>query len=66
MPAKTPADIVRRVNELIVAAIKADPTFFDATGSEPHPLPPEEFARFQAREIALWAKIVKTAGIEPE
>jgi len=66
LPAKAPVELVRRVNELIVAAIKADPAFFDASGSEAHPLSPEEFARFQAREIALWAKIVKAAGIEPE
>jgi len=57
---------VRRLNELVVAAIKADPAYFDATGSEPHPLSPAEFAKFQASEIALWARIVKTAGIEPE
>ncbi|MGQ0547688.1 MAG: Bug family tripartite tricarboxylate transporter substrate binding protein [Betaproteobacteria bacterium] len=66
LPAGAPAAIVARLNELVAAAIKSDPAYFEASGSEPFPMSPAEFAAFQAREIALWAKIVKLAGIEPE
>ncbi len=66
LPAKAPPAIVQRLNQLVAAAVQADPKFFAVTGAEQFTASPQEFARFQDAEIALWARIVKTAGIEPE
>jgi tripartite-type tricarboxylate transporter receptor subunit TctC len=35
-------------------------------GIDPAPMNPSELARFIQSEIALWAKLVKLAGIQPE
>ena len=66
LPANAPAEIVNRLNGWIQAAVKADPGYFDATGGVPFPLSPADFVKFQAKEIDLWARIVKASGVEPE
>ena len=68
VPAKTPPAVVKRLNELMVAATKG-PTavkFYQTSGVDPATSTAEELAAFQQAESAKWGKIVKAAGIQPE
>jgi tripartite-type tricarboxylate transporter receptor subunit TctC len=67
-PAKTPAEIVDKLNKEINAAI-ADPGMkarFAALGGEPLPGSPTGFGTLIADETEKWAKVVRAAGIKPE
>ena len=67
-PAKTPADIVDKLNKEINAAI-ADPAMkarLAAIGGEPLPGSPAEFGKLIAEETEKWAKVVRAAGLKPE
>jgi tripartite-type tricarboxylate transporter receptor subunit TctC len=67
-PAKTPKDIIERVNREFVKTLK-DPEVRDqllSHGEEPTPTTPEEFGRFMERELATWGRVVKEAGIQAE
>jgi len=68
VPAKTPPAVITRLHDLLVAAVKgpASKQFFQSTGIEPFTSTPEELAKFQHEESQKWARIIKTAGIEPE
>jgi tripartite-type tricarboxylate transporter receptor subunit TctC len=67
-PARTPDAIIKRLNELMVMAINAEPVrkFVATYGMEPYTTTPAELAVFQAAEIERWGRIIKTAGIQPE
>jgi tripartite-type tricarboxylate transporter receptor subunit TctC len=68
VPAKTPNDIVTRLNAEIVR-ILATPEAkarLASVGIETFTSTPEGLAQFQRVETAKWAKLVKAAGIEPE
>ena len=65
-PAKTPPEIVNRINALIHAAVRADIPGFEAAGGEINLLTPAEFARLQAEDMAMWARVTSAAGIEKE
>ncbi len=67
-PAGTPPDIIKRLNQEIVAILKMPDVAerMDTLGLEPVGNTPEEFAKFQKAEIAKWAKVVKEAGVKPE
>ena len=65
-PAGTPADVVAKLNEAVVGALK-DPVVAErmrAVGAEPYPTSPEEFGQFIRAEIAKWAKVVAQAGLK--
>ena len=67
-PAKTPKDIVARLNAEVVKTLR-DPATHEAIlkqGEEPTPSTPEELAKHMAREYATWGKVVKEAGIQAE
>ncbi|MFH1603412.1 MAG: tripartite tricarboxylate transporter substrate binding protein [Pseudomonadota bacterium] len=66
VPAKTPPEIISRLNTLIHAAVRADQAAFEASGGEINLLSPAEFAQLQARDTAMWARVTKAAGMEPE
>lgn len=68
VPAGTPAPVVAKLNELLVAAVKSAParTFFENGGVAPWTSTPDELAKFQVAETAKWGKVIKAAGIEPE
>ena len=68
VPAKTPAPVVAKLREMLVAAEKGAGTqrFYTSTGTDAISSTPEELAKFQAAESAKWGKIIKAAGIEPE
>jgi tripartite-type tricarboxylate transporter receptor subunit TctC len=63
-PAKTPGDIVNRLNGVIVAALKQpDATArFAKQGADVVASTPAEFGDFIKREIVKWARVIKEAG----
>ena len=65
-PAGTPAVIVARLNEAIVAALQDSGVKeqIRKIGAEPMPFTPQEFSDFLRREIAKWAKVVAESGIK--
>jgi len=67
-PAKTPKDIVARLNREIVRTLGDPETHAQILkqGEEPTPSTPEELAQHMAREHATWGKVVKEAGITAE
>jgi len=68
VPAATPAPLVARLRELLVAGTKsaAAKSFFDDTGVDAWTTTPDELRKFQAEEALKWGKVIKAAGIEPE
>jgi tripartite-type tricarboxylate transporter receptor subunit TctC len=68
VPANTPAAVVNRLHDLIVAATKSAPAvkFYESTGTEPVVSTPQELAKFQSSESQKWGRIVKSANITPE
>jgi tripartite-type tricarboxylate transporter receptor subunit TctC len=68
VPANTPAPVVARLRELLIAGTKATPakSFFEGAGAEPWTTTPDELAKFQAAEATKWGKVIKAAGIDPE
>ena len=66
LPASTPAEIVNRLNALMHAAVRADLAGHESTGGEVMLMSPDEFARLQASDTAMWARVTRAAGMEPE
>jgi tripartite-type tricarboxylate transporter receptor subunit TctC len=65
-PPNTPPDIVRKLNEVIVAAMQT-PEFRDhlaTLGAEPKPQTPEEFSRYINADVAKWSKLVKDNNVQ--
>jgi tripartite-type tricarboxylate transporter receptor subunit TctC len=65
-PPKTPPDIVRKINEVIVAAMQTA-EFRDhlaTLGAEPRLQTPEEFGRYINADVAKWSKIVKDNDVQ--
>jgi tripartite-type tricarboxylate transporter receptor subunit TctC len=64
-PAATPAPVIRALNEAITRALR-DPGVaerFDKEGAEIVGSSPDELAKHVKAELALWAKVVKSAGL---
>jgi tripartite-type tricarboxylate transporter receptor subunit TctC len=68
VPAGTPAPIVARLRELLIAGTKSSAAhlFFDTAGVDAWTTTPDELAKFQAAEAKKWGTVIKAAGIEPE
>jgi tripartite-type tricarboxylate transporter receptor subunit TctC len=67
-PAKTPPDIIDKLNKAINAVLD-DPTIkarFSELGSEPMVMTPAEFGKFVAAETEKWGKVIKAAGIKAQ
>jgi tripartite-type tricarboxylate transporter receptor subunit TctC len=67
-PAKTPKDIVERLNRELVKALN-DPTVAELLhkqGLEPSPSSPAELAQYMEREYETWGKVVKQAGVKAQ
>jgi len=67
-PAKTPREIVARLNGAAVKALRSPEVRermgqigFDVVGSTP-----DEFGRFMKEEVDRWTEVVKRGGIKPE
>jgi tripartite-type tricarboxylate transporter receptor subunit TctC len=67
-PAKTPRDIVERLNREIVATLRDPQTvaLLHNQGVEPSPSTPEELASYMKRELETWGKVVKQANIKAQ
>jgi tripartite-type tricarboxylate transporter receptor subunit TctC len=67
-PAKTPRDIVDRLNRAVrVALARADTrALFATAGIDPETSTPEQLDMKVRSELARWAKIIPEAGIEPQ
>ena len=67
-PAKTPADIVARLNVEVDQALKSADIRerFMRDGLEPMGGTPEQFAAFTKREIDKYAKVIKAAGLQQQ
>ena len=68
VPANTPAPVVSRLRELLMAGTKsaAARTFYESTGSDPWTTTSDELAKFQVGDALKWGRVIKAAGIEPE
>ena len=66
-PKGMPADVKKKLMEGIVAALNDPDAKKKLTdlGFEIVAYTPEQFARFQAQELARWKKVIETAHIEP-
>jgi tripartite-type tricarboxylate transporter receptor subunit TctC len=67
-PAHTPAPIVERLNTAL-NKILAEPNVkkqMALLGIDPQGSTPAELATYQKNELEKWAKVVKSAGIQPE
>ena len=65
-PPKTPPEIVKRLNEVIVAAMQTQ-EFRDhlaTLGAEPKPQTPEEFGRYINADVAKWSNLVKDNDVQ--
>jgi tripartite-type tricarboxylate transporter receptor subunit TctC len=67
-PAKTPRDVVARLNDATVKALRSpevksrmEQIGFDVVASTP-----EEFGRFMQAEVERWNSVVQRGGIKPE
>ena len=67
-PAKTPADVVSRLNETFVAALNAPDvkTRFATFMAEPSPTTPQQFAEFVKAELGKYEQVVKASGAKIE
>ena len=64
-PAATPAPVIKALNDAITRALR-DPVVaerFDKEGAEIVGSSPDELAKHVKSELALWAKVVKSAGL---
>jgi tripartite-type tricarboxylate transporter receptor subunit TctC len=67
-PAKTPKDIVERLNRELVKALN-DPAVAELLhkqGLEPSPSSSAELAQYMEREYETWGKVVKQAGVKAQ
>jgi tripartite-type tricarboxylate transporter receptor subunit TctC len=67
-PAGTPREIVKRLQEESLAALKSNAVTarFTNDGAFGGGGPPEEFAAFIAQQQKTWSAIIKRAGIKPD
>lgn len=67
-PAATPAPIVQRLNHEICAVLD-EPEIkqkLAQQGADPAPTDPESFARLIRDDVAKWAEVIRSAGIQPD
>ena len=67
-PAKTSKEIVTKLNTAIVKILKMPDVVasLQKQGLDASPCTPEELDLFMKEDIAKWAKVVKSAGIQPQ
>ena len=65
-PAKTPREIVEKLNTEVVRTLKDPETVRElvSRGAEASPTTPEAFAKYVREDQERWKKVVKTAGIK--
>ena len=67
-PAKTPAPVIKRLNEELnkFLAMKDVQDRMMVMGIIPAPGTPDDFRKTQRRDIEVWTRVVKQAGIKVE
>jgi tripartite-type tricarboxylate transporter receptor subunit TctC len=67
-PAKTPREIVARLNDASVRALRSPEVRERLTqiGYDVVASTPEEFGKFMQEEVARWTKVVERGGIKPD
>jgi tripartite-type tricarboxylate transporter receptor subunit TctC len=67
-PAKTPPDIIDKLNKAINTVLDDPATRarFSDLGSDPMVMTPAEFGKFVAGETEKWGKVIKAAGIKAQ
>lgn len=67
-PAKTPAEVVARLNEAVVAAMRAPElrSRLMAVGLQPTGTSPSELAKVQKADSDLWGPVIKASGFKPD
>jgi tripartite-type tricarboxylate transporter receptor subunit TctC len=67
-PARTPPDIVKKLNTMVVEIINAPEmkAKLVAMGADVIGDSPEDFAKFLRDDTAKWTKVAKQVGIKPE
>jgi tripartite-type tricarboxylate transporter receptor subunit TctC len=65
-PARTPAEAIAKLNAALNKVMRERDMQdkIASEGAEPAPSRPEEFARLIASELAVWGKVIKTAGLQ--
>ena len=68
VPAKVPGEVVAKIYSEIAAIVKLAEVSasLHAQGLQPLANTPDEFAAQIKRETALWARVIKDAGVKPE
>jgi tripartite-type tricarboxylate transporter receptor subunit TctC len=66
LPANAPPAAAAKLTSMIHAAIKAEQAALEGNGGQILPLSPADFAALQASDTAMWARVVKAAGMQPE
>jgi len=63
-PARTPPEIIAKLNEAVVTALKSAAVHdqIDTMGAEPMPMSPAEFGQFIRSEISKWSRIAAVSG----
>lgn len=67
-PARTPTDVVRKLNEEINRAVKTPAIAQQLVdrGMTPLTMTPDEFAKLFADDVRKWSNVIRTAGIKLE
>jgi tripartite-type tricarboxylate transporter receptor subunit TctC len=65
-PAHTPPEIVKQINQVIIAAMDTQEfrSHLAMLGAEPEPQTPEEFGLYINSDIAKWAKLIRDNDIQ--
>ena len=66
LPVNAPPAIAAKLTGMIQAAVKMEQAALEANGGQILPLSPGDFATLQASDTAMWARVVKAAGMIPE
>jgi tripartite-type tricarboxylate transporter receptor subunit TctC len=67
-PAGTPRDVVEKLNAEITKIVQMPDVRakFQDLGAEPAPMKTDEYAAWVQKEVNMWSRLVREAGIKPE
>jgi tripartite-type tricarboxylate transporter receptor subunit TctC len=67
-PAKTPPEVIARLNTVVVAAVRAPElrSWLMAAGLKPTGTSASELAKIQKSDSELWGPVIKASGFKPE
>jgi tripartite-type tricarboxylate transporter receptor subunit TctC len=67
-PANTPPELIKKVNEVVVAGLKTPDVVgrFAAIGAEAQPMTPEELSAYIRKETEHWGKIITANNIKAD